>query len=74
MSLSTNTLDRRVYRALRDYLLEHGYPPNYEELSVACGLNVDRVYGHLLRLVERGYIEFRGDRPRSIRMAAPNAA
>jgi SOS-response transcriptional repressor LexA len=65
--MAFDDLNNRVYIAICDYLVRYGYPPNYEELGAACQLPVDDVLRHLTRLVIRGYIEFREDRPRSIR-------
>lgn len=47
----------RVYRFVRDFILEHGYAPSYEEIRTHMGFkSLNAVYKHLKQIEERGFL------------------
>lgn len=48
----------RVYRFVRDFILEHGYAPSYEEIRAHLGFkSLNAVYKHLKAIEERGFLK-----------------
>ena len=56
-----------IYEFIRDYAVEHGYPPSVREIGSAVGLaSPSTVHMHLKALEERGYIKRSPNKSRTI--------
>ena len=51
--------DKKVYKAIVDYIKSHQYPPTVRELCELTGIaSTSTIHKRLKSLVEKGYIEF----------------
>lgn len=56
-TLSQN--DKKVYKAIIDYINKHQYPPSVRDLCKLTGFaSTGTIHKRLKSLVEKGYIEF----------------
>lgn len=77
MLKSATKRQAQVLDFVRQYILDHGYSPTFEEIGAALGINsTNCVSGHLVALENKGYLVRRPGVPRSIALtrALPWAA
>lgn len=58
----------RVYKAIKEYILENGYSPSVRDICEMLSLSPATVHGHLVHLREKEYIKFEDGICRSIRI------
>ena len=55
---------RRVLREVRDFIVEHGFPPTAQELGAMLGVSSATAHAQVGQLVRKGFL---GDKPRIAR-------
>lgn len=57
---------RQIWEYLRNYLLEHGYPPSFREVAGHFKINLGTAQDHLKALVRKGYLTREPHRSRGV--------
>lgn len=57
---------QRTLEAIRDFLLEHSYPPTLRELGEILGLGMTPVNDSVKQLIRKGYLTKEPHKPRSL--------
>ena len=60
-----------VYRFIRRYLQENGYPPSRAEIEAQSGLSAQQVRNCLRRLENQRRLTVQLDKPRGLRLKQP---
>ena len=64
-------LQRKLYNFVKEFLAEHGFSPSYSEISDHLGIkSKGGVHRLVTALSDRGFIEYRYGRARSITITA----
>lgn len=59
----------KILQYISDYIVDHGYPPSYQDIADAFGIvSKNGVVRHLTALIRKGYIEKTDTSARSIRI------
>ena len=57
----------QIYKYIKEYIAQHGYPPSVREISRAVGLkSASTVHGYLRQLEERGLLSREARLPRAL--------
>lgn len=60
---------KSVYKAIKNYIEENGYPPTVREIGKKVGLKSPAsVQNHINKLKRKGYIENKNDMPRTLKI------
>lgn len=62
---------RRVLQELRDFLVEHGFPPSTHELADRLGVSSATAHEQVGQLVKKGFLTREARKARSLRLARP---
>ena len=57
----------KIYRIIYE-LSKKGYSPSFEEIGKKAGINKSTTYVHLQNLKDKGYIDYKERKPRTIRI------
>lgn len=57
-----------IYRYIKDYIEQEGYPPDYREIAVDCSISMGAVTYNLDKLEDEGYIRRKYRRWRGIEL------
>ena len=57
---------RQIWEYLRNYVLEHGYPPSFREVAGHFKINLGTAQDHLKALVRKGYLKREPHRSRGV--------
>ena len=64
----------QIYKYIKEYIAQHGYPPSVREISVAVGLkSASTVHGYLRKLEERGLLSREAHLPRALGLVKKKA-
>jgi repressor LexA len=60
------TTQELIYRYIKEYIAEEGYPPDYREIASDCSISLGSVTYHLDNLEANGYIKRQPRKSRSM--------
>lgn len=63
-----NDRAKEIFKTIKDYITNQGYPPSIREISQMVHMSVARVHDYLIILEREGYIERKEKQPRAIRV------
>jgi len=62
---------RRVLQELRDFMVEHGFPPSTQELAELLGVSTATAHEQVGQLVKKGFLTREARKARGLRLARP---
>jgi repressor LexA len=61
--------ENEIYSAIKNYILNRGYPPTVREIGQLVGLkSTSTVHRYLVSIQSQGYIAFEPNQPRTLRV------